>query len=333
MKQDKGITMVSLVVTMIILMILAGISFNIMIGENGIITKAKQAKQNITLAGEAEAIQLNQLYYELETGEQMTEDEESSKKDEIIALLQKQIDELQKQVADLQKQIDNLSVSCAQKDAIIVNLQKQIEENEKTMQDLKNQIAVKDSTIADLQKQLTEKNNTITNLQTQLKDAQDKFTNLQNNYHALQNSYNNLNTEYSNFKSIIATAITNKGITTSANASAQVMANNISSITGTKVINLGNGTSFNVSNYSGYKNFTIDNFIVGIYSAGVTQTSHQEYNQSGRASGFTISKSYNASTGVLTLGGTSQQIYAWDMNGYARATSTQNFTCFAYLIY
>lgn len=326
MEQNKGITMVSLVVTMIILIILAGISFNITIGENGIITKAKQAKQNITLAGEAEAIQLNQLYYELETGEQMTEDEESSKKDEIIALLQKQ-------VAELQKQVDNLSASCAQKDAIIASLQKQIEENKKTMQDLQNQIAVKDSTIADLQKQLTEKNNTITNLQTQLKDAQDKFTNLQNNYNALQNSYNNLNTEYSNFKSIIATAITNKGITTPASASAQVMANNISSITGTKVINLGNGTSFNVSNYSSYKNFTIDNFIVGIYSAGVTQTSHQEYNQSGRASGFMISKSYNASTGVLTLGGTSQQVYAWDMMGYARATSTQNFTCFAYLVY
>ncbi|MFR5190756.1 MAG: hypothetical protein ACLTEH_05955, partial [Clostridia bacterium] len=66
MRQEKGITMVSLVVTIIILIILAGISVNTLIGDNGIIAKTKQAKQNITLAGEAEAMQLNQLYYELE---------------------------------------------------------------------------------------------------------------------------------------------------------------------------------------------------------------------------------------------------------------------------
>lgn len=51
MEKENGITMVSLVITIIILIILAGISLNITIGENGIITKAKQAKQNITLAG------------------------------------------------------------------------------------------------------------------------------------------------------------------------------------------------------------------------------------------------------------------------------------------
>ena len=326
MKQNKGITLVALVVTIIIILILAGISINTLVGDNGIITKAKQTKQNITLAGEAEAIQLNQLYYELETGEQMTEDEEGNKKDEIIGLLQKQIEELKKQATDLQVQIETITKQCAEKEAVIISLQKQIEEYQKTVENLQSQIAVKDSTIVELQKQLTQKNDTITNLQTQLKTAQDKFNNLQTNY-------DNLNTEYTHFKSTIATAITNKGISTSGTASAQVMANNINSITGTKVINLGNGTSFNVSNYSGYKNFTIDNFIVGIYSAGVTQTANQEYNQSGRASGFILTKSYNASNGVLTLGGTSQQIYAWYMMNYARATSTQSFTCFAYLIY
>ena len=161
MKKESGITLVALVVTIIILIILAGISLQVTIGENGIITRAKQAKQNITLAGEAEAMQLNQLYYELETGGEMSEDEESTKKDEIIALLQKQVDELQKQVASLQtentelkKQIENLNIQ-------ISNLQTEIA-------DLKAQIATKEVEIANLKKQVSEKEAKIQDLQNQL---------------------------------------------------------------------------------------------------------------------------------------------------------------------
>ena len=161
MKKETGITLVSLVVTIVILIILAGVSMQVTIGENGIITKAKQAKQNITLAGEAEAMQLNQLYYELETGGEMSEDEESTKKDEIIALLQKQVEELQKQVqelqtenAELKKQIENLNIQ-------ISNLQKEIA-------DLKAQIASKDIEIANLKKQINEKEVKIQDLQNQL---------------------------------------------------------------------------------------------------------------------------------------------------------------------
>ncbi len=161
MKKESGITLVALVITIIILIILAGISLQVTIGEEGMITKAKQAKQNIILAGEAETMQLNQLYYELETGGEMSEDEESSKKDEIIALLQKQVEELQKQVTSLQtentelkKQIEDLNVQ-------IANLQKEIA-------DLKAQIASKDIEIANLKKQVSEKEAKIQDLQNQL---------------------------------------------------------------------------------------------------------------------------------------------------------------------
>ena len=76
MKEQRGITLVALVIMIIILIILTGISISTLVGENGIITKAKEAKQNIILAGESEALQLNQLYYELENGGELTEDEE-----------------------------------------------------------------------------------------------------------------------------------------------------------------------------------------------------------------------------------------------------------------
>ena len=66
MKNDKGITLVALVVTIIVLIILAGISINLVLGDNGIITIAKKAKENTELAKIQEETELNELYYQLE---------------------------------------------------------------------------------------------------------------------------------------------------------------------------------------------------------------------------------------------------------------------------
>ena len=43
-KKAKGITLVALVVTIVVLLILAGVSLNLLLGENGLITKAKDAR-------------------------------------------------------------------------------------------------------------------------------------------------------------------------------------------------------------------------------------------------------------------------------------------------
>ena len=65
MKNQKGVTLVALVVTIIVLIILAGISINLLLGDNGIITIAKKAKENIELAKIEEEKSLNELYDEL----------------------------------------------------------------------------------------------------------------------------------------------------------------------------------------------------------------------------------------------------------------------------
>ena len=44
MKNQKGITLIALVVTIIVLLILAGISIAMLTGENGLITRAEEAK-------------------------------------------------------------------------------------------------------------------------------------------------------------------------------------------------------------------------------------------------------------------------------------------------
>ena len=50
MRNQKGITLVALVVTIIVLIILAGISINLLLGDNGIITKAQEAKKQQKIA-------------------------------------------------------------------------------------------------------------------------------------------------------------------------------------------------------------------------------------------------------------------------------------------
>ena len=103
--KEKGITMITLVVTIIVLIILAGVSINMLVGDNGIITKAQQAKENIELAQVEEQTSLNQLYEEMNQEGIYIEDEESIRKDEMIKSLQEHLEEQSKEIEELKKQL------------------------------------------------------------------------------------------------------------------------------------------------------------------------------------------------------------------------------------
>ena len=60
-KNQKGITLVALVVTIIVLIILAGISINLLLGDNGIIKKAQEAGKAFDEAANKEMVQLDQI--------------------------------------------------------------------------------------------------------------------------------------------------------------------------------------------------------------------------------------------------------------------------------
>ena len=168
MKKEKGITLVTLVITIIILIILAGVSITTLVGDNGIITKAKQARENILYAGKEEQEQLNELFLELEQNGSYTEDEEDAKKDEMIELLQKQVEELKQQVSELQQENESLEQENETMKQEIANLNTQIENLNGQISNLKEEIAEKDIEIADLQKEVALKQETINNLQGQL---------------------------------------------------------------------------------------------------------------------------------------------------------------------
>lgn len=79
---EKGITLIALVVTIVVLLILAGVSISMVLGENGLIAKAKEAKAKIEQDALNTEIALNNLYGEMastfgETGSSGDKDDDS----------------------------------------------------------------------------------------------------------------------------------------------------------------------------------------------------------------------------------------------------------------
>lgn len=58
MKNQKGITLIALVITIIVLLILAGVSIAMLAGDNGVLTKSRQAKADNELGAAKDQIAL-----------------------------------------------------------------------------------------------------------------------------------------------------------------------------------------------------------------------------------------------------------------------------------
>ncbi len=66
MRNNKGITLVALIITIIILIILAGISINLVLGENGLFGRALQAREDYAKAEQDEQTAFNALLAEID---------------------------------------------------------------------------------------------------------------------------------------------------------------------------------------------------------------------------------------------------------------------------
>ena len=64
MRSQKGITLIALVITIIVLLILAGVSIAMLTGQNGVLTRATDAKEDTAVAEAVERInmELNAAY-------------------------------------------------------------------------------------------------------------------------------------------------------------------------------------------------------------------------------------------------------------------------------
>ena len=74
-KKDKisGITLIALVITIVILIILAGISANLTLGENGILTKTKEAKIMSAIGSITDQIHLDAIQKKIDNIEMSAE--------------------------------------------------------------------------------------------------------------------------------------------------------------------------------------------------------------------------------------------------------------------
>ena len=72
-KGKEGITLIALVVTIIVLIILAGVSINLMFGQYGIVTRAKEAKEQMEIATITENVKLELLEKQMDEGSILTQ--------------------------------------------------------------------------------------------------------------------------------------------------------------------------------------------------------------------------------------------------------------------
>ncbi len=85
----EGITLISLVITIILLIILAGIAINLSIGENGLFSKAKDARDKYLLAEKNERQALNELYEQLGLDGDLPENTKQTEAGKIVKMPEK----------------------------------------------------------------------------------------------------------------------------------------------------------------------------------------------------------------------------------------------------
>lgn len=80
-RKNEGITLIALVITIIILLILAGVSIGIIMGENGLLGQAQKAVKSYDTASEKETLSISVLNYNITNNETDKLGERLSKKD------------------------------------------------------------------------------------------------------------------------------------------------------------------------------------------------------------------------------------------------------------
>ena len=188
-RKAKGVTMLALVVTIIVLLILAAITLSLAVGENGIIKRAKLARDKAKNASIQEEEAMNLAAGEIDNAEAGgsggqggegtcpgTEELENTIKElqSTIANLEQQLaterankTALEQQIASLNNQIANLNSELNSKKEQIADLQGQVSS--------KNQeLARKDETIKNLQETVDRLNSQIEELNRQVETLKSK---------------------------------------------------------------------------------------------------------------------------------------------------------------
>ena len=201
-KQAKGITLISLVITIIILLILAGVTLSLTLGDNGIITQAEKAKEAHEIAAIKEDIQLVILDKEVEKGGE--------------GLTQEELEEILKDYGEIQEDGNTIKTDdgyeidideiykpgggtsgggSGASDEELAALLEKIKELEQTVTDLTNTKTELEGTIEDLNRQLEEEQGNSAELQEQIENLQGEVDTLNKTIEQQQSTIDSLNTQ------------------------------------------------------------------------------------------------------------------------------------------
>ena len=208
MRNQKGVTLVALVVTIIVLIILAGISINLLLGENGLITKAQEAKKQQKIS---------------EVNEKLSLELAAAETDAIIrneSLEEEQLNDIVSKYGTLQDDKDTIltkddnykislkeiwygtlstSGSYSDKKKQIEMLEKELKELQDKYNELEQINSGNSEVLNDLRNQITTLENEKKTLEDSLKAEQDKNKTLEVQMADLNNKYDNLKKEYDKF--------------------------------------------------------------------------------------------------------------------------------------
>ena len=191
MKNQKGVTLVALVVTIIVLIILAGISINLLLGKNGLITKAQDAKKQQKIAEIKEKISL-----ELSAAETDAILRNESLEEEQLNDIVSKYGTLQDDKDTILTKDDNYKISLKEiwygtlstsgsysdKKKQIELLEKELKELQDKYNELEQINSGNSEVLNDLRNQITTLENKNKTLETQMADLNSKYDNLKKEY-------------------------------------------------------------------------------------------------------------------------------------------------------
>ena len=171
-KKAKGVTMLALVVTIIVLLILAAITLSLAVGENGIIKRAKLARDKAKNASIQEEEAMNLAAGEIdnaESGGSGGSGEGGTCPD---------VSELENTIKKLQSTIANLEEQLATERANKTALEQQIASLNNQIAELNSELNSKKEQIADLQGQVSSKNQELARKDETIKNLESTVSNL-----------------------------------------------------------------------------------------------------------------------------------------------------------
>ena len=238
-RKARGVTMLALVVTIIVLLILAAITLSLAVGENGIIKRAKLARDKAKNASIAEEEAMNLAAGEIDNagsggsggqGEGGTCPECPD-----VSELENTIKKLQNTIASLEQQLAAEKANKAELERQIADLNNQITQ-------LNNELNSKKEQIADLQGQLASKNEEIARKDETIKNLESTVANLNNQIEELNRQVETLKAKQATGNVVASDVLTGKTFSNSSGVGlVGTMANN-----GAINANLNAGQSHNI---------------------------------------------------------------------------------------